>query len=36
MRKIYGPIFSLRPYERGIQETLGCFPITVSSEKGTP
>jgi len=25
MRKIYGPIFTLRPYERGIQETLGRY-----------
>jgi len=25
MRKIYGPIYTLRPYERGIQETLGKY-----------
>ena len=25
MRTIYGPIFTLRPYERGIQETLGKY-----------
>ena len=25
MRAIYGPIFTLRPYERGIQETLGKY-----------
>lgn len=25
MRKVYGPIFILRPYERGIQETLGKY-----------
>ncbi len=25
MRKVYGPIFTLRPYERGIQETLGKY-----------
>ena len=25
MRTVYGPIFSLRPYERGIQETLGKY-----------
>jgi regulator of protease activity HflC (stomatin/prohibitin superfamily) len=25
MRRVYGPIFTLRPYERGIQETLGRY-----------
>ena len=25
MRTIYGPIFTLRPFERGIQETLGRY-----------
>lgn len=25
MRTVYGPIFTLRPYERGIQETLGKY-----------
>ena len=25
MRTIYGPIYTLRPYERGIQETLGKY-----------
>lgn len=25
MRKVFGPIFTLRPYERGIQETLGKY-----------
>jgi regulator of protease activity HflC (stomatin/prohibitin superfamily) len=25
MRTIYGPVFTLRPYERGIQETLGKY-----------
>ena len=25
MRTIHGPIFTLRPYERGIQETLGSY-----------
>ena len=25
MRTIYGPIYTLRPYERGIQETLGRY-----------
>ena len=25
MRKVFGPIFTIRPYERGIQETLGKY-----------
>jgi len=25
MRTVYGPIFTLRPFERGIQETLGKY-----------
>ncbi len=25
MRTLYGPIYTLRPYERGIQETLGKY-----------
>jgi regulator of protease activity HflC (stomatin/prohibitin superfamily) len=25
MRTIYGPIYTLRPFERGIQETLGKY-----------
>jgi regulator of protease activity HflC (stomatin/prohibitin superfamily) len=25
MRTVYGPIYTLRPFERGIQETLGKY-----------
>ena len=28
MRTIYSPVYTLRPYERGIQETLDRFGIT--------
>ena len=34
MRTVYGPIFTLRPYERGIQETLGKYNRFLTSGLG--
>ena len=34
MRTVYGPIFTLRPFERGIQETLGKYSRFVTPGLG--